>query len=169
MHVSAKGDYAARAVIALASRYPERASALTLAQAHDLPRKFLEAALADLKRASIVVSTRGVDGGYALRRPPGDITLGEVLRAIDGPLVDVHGLRPDEVDYSPEFQTLQSVWIAARTAVRSVLDEVTLDLLVTGEFPPEIRRMYEGDDAWIPRTGPQTPSLPRGAAPEFTI
>ncbi len=169
MHVSAKGDYAARAVIALAAQYPDRVSAQTLAEAHDLPRKFLEAALADLKRASIVASTRGAEGGYTLRRPPAEITLGEVLRAIDGPLADVHGLRPDEVTYSDDFRHLQEVWIAARTAVRSVFDEVTLDQLVSGDFAAEIRRLFVGSDAWEPRTGPQTPSLARGADPEFTI
>lgn len=169
MHVSAKGDYAARAVTALAARYPEKASAQALAEAHDLPRKFLEAVLADLKRATIVSSTRGADGGYALRRPPAEITLGEVLRAIDGPLADIHGLRPDEVTYAEEFQHLQEVWIAARTAVRLVFDEVTLDQLVSGEFPPAVERLFTGDEAWSPRTGPQTPSLPRGKGPEFAI
>ena len=162
MHVSAKGDYAARAVTALARLYPDRSSAQSLADANDLPRKFLEAVLADLKRAAIVSSTRGADGGYALRRPPTEITLGEVLRAIDGPLADVHGLRPDEVHYADEFVHLQEVWIAARTAVRSVFDEVTLDQLVSGEFPPDVRRLFAADEAWTPRTGPQTPSLPRG-------
>lgn len=169
MHVSAKGDYAARAVTALAAIYPEKASAQSLAEAHDLPRKFLEAVLADLKRAAIVSSTRGAEGGYALRRPPVEITLGEVLRAIDGPLADVHGLRPDEVTYAEQFSHLQEVWIAARSAVRSVFDEVTLDQLVSGEFAPEVQRLFEVEDAWAPRTGPQTPSLPRGKGPEFTI
>jgi Rrf2 family protein len=169
MHVSAKGDYAARAVTALAALYPGKASAQALADKHELPRKFLEAVLADLKRAAIVSSTRGAEGGYALRRPPAEITLGEVLRAIDGPLADVHGLRPDEVTYADEFQHLQEVWIAARSAVRSVFDEVTLDQLVSGEFPPDVQRLFTGDDAWEPRTGPQTPTLPRGKGPEFAI
>ena len=154
---------------ALAALYPAKASAQSLADAHDLPRKFLEAVLADLKRATIVSSTRGADGGYALRRPPAEITLGEVLRAIDGPLADVHGLRPDEVTYAEQFVHLQEVWIAARTAVRSVFDEVTLDQLVSGEFPTEVHRLFEADEAWTPRTGPQTPSLPRGKGAEFTI
>lgn len=169
MHVSAKGDYAARAVVALAARYPEKASAQALAEAHDMPRKFLEAVLADLKRAAIVSSTRGAEGGYALRRPPGKITLGEVLRAIDGPLADIHGLRPDEVEYPEEFRHLQEVWIAARSAVRMVLDEVTLDQIVSGDFPDEIEKLFTGDDAWTPRTGPRDPKLPRGKSPEWLI
>lgn len=169
MHVSAKGDYAARAVTALAALYPERATAQAIAEQYDLPRKFLEAVLADLRRAAIVNSTRGADGGYSLRRPPQEITLGEVLRAIDGPLADVHGLRPDEVTYPPGLEHLKEVWIAARAAVRLVFDEVTLDQLVSGDFAQEVQRMLNTKDAWIPRTGPQTPKFPRGKAPEFAI
>lgn len=169
MHVSAKGDYAARAAIALAGCYPDRASAQALAEEHALPRKFLEAVLADLRRAAIVTATRGADGGYALRREPRDITLGEVLRAVDGPLADVHGLRPDEVTYPEAFVHLKEVWIAARSAVRLVFDEVTLDQLLSGEFPGDVQRLFASDDAWEPRTGPQTPSLPRGDSPEFVI
>jgi len=169
MHVTAKGDYASRAVIALAAIYPERASAQALAESHQMPRKFLEAVLGDLRKAAIVTSVRGADGGYSLRRSPEDITLGEVLRAIDGPLADVHGLRPDEVQYDALFRHLQETWIAARQAVRQVFDEVTLDQLVTGKFPEEIRRLFEHEDAWTPRTGPQTPTIPRGDDPEFAI
>lgn len=169
MHVSAKGDYAARAVTYLAGVYPERASAQVIADSYELPRKFLEAVLADLRRAAIVTAVRGADGGYALRRSPAEITVGEVLRAIDGPLADVHGLRPDEVTYPPALQHLQEVWVAARSAVRSVFDEVTLDQLVTGEFPDAIRALYDNDDAWTPRLGPQVPSIPRGADPEWRI
>lgn len=169
MHVSAKGDYAARAMTALASIYPGRASAQSLADDYDLPRKFLEAVLADLRRAAIVVSVRGAEGGYSLRRPPSEITLGEVLRAIDGPLADVHGLRPDEVQYPDNLRHLQEVWVAARSAVRSVFDEVTLDQLVTGKFPAAIRGLYDSEDAWTPRVGPQQPTIPRGEDPEFRI
>ena len=169
MHVSAKGDYAARAVTALAAIYPARASAQSIADSYELPRKFLEAVLADLRRAAVVTATRGADGGYALRRSPREITLGEVLRAIDGPLADVHGLRPDEVTYPDGMQHLQEVWVAARSAVRSVFDEVTIDQLVSGDFPQAIRKLFDNDDAWEPRTGPQTPTLARGADPEFRI
>ncbi len=169
MHVSAKGDYAARAVTYLAGVYPERASAQVIADAYELPRKFLEAVLSDLRKAAIVTSTRGADGGYALRRAPSEITVGEVLRAIDGPLADVHGLRPDEVTYPPALRHLQEVWVAARSAVRSVFDEVTFDLLVTGDFPEDIRKLYDSEDAWTPRLGPQVPSIPRGSEPEWRI
>ncbi len=153
MHVSAKGDYAIRAAIGLASAYPERVSAQRLAEAYDLPRKFLETVLGELRRAGIVASVRGPDGGYGLRRKPSEITVGEILRVIDGPLADVHGLRPDEVEYGDNLPHLQELWIAARAAVRSVFDSVTLDHVSTGEFPPSVRALFDSDDAWAPRLG----------------
>lgn len=169
MHVSAKADYAVRAAIALAEVHPERMNTQAIAERHAMPRKFLEAVLSDLRRAGVVGSTRGPDGGYSLRREPSEITMGEVLRVIDGPLADVHGLRPDEVSYAVGLHHLQEVWVAARSAVRSVFDEVTLDQVVTGEFAPEISRLFAADEAWEPRTGPQRPTLGRGSAPEFII
>ncbi|MFN3866325.1 MAG: RrF2 family transcriptional regulator [Demequina sp.] len=169
MHVSAKGDYAVRAMVGLAVAHPGRATAAALAERFEMPRKFLETALADLKRAGLVASVRGPEGGYTLRRDASTITVGEVLRAIDGPLADVHGLRPDEVDYPAGLEHMQEVWVAARAAVRSVFDEVTIDQLVTGEFPDDVRRLFASDEAWAPRTGRQTPRLPRGDAPEWVI
>jgi Rrf2 family protein len=162
MHVSAKGDYAVRAALGLAAAYPERVTATALADRYEMPRKFLESALADLKRAALVASVRGADGGYVLRRDPSTITVGEVLRAIDGPLADVHGLRPDEVQYPEGLDHMREVWIAARSAVRMVFDEVTVDQLVTGDFPDEIKRLFADGQAWEPRSGPQVPTLPRG-------
>ncbi len=169
MHVSAKGDYAVRAVIGLAATYPERVSAAALAERYSMPRKFLEAVLSDLRRAGIVASTRGPEGGYALRREPIDITVGEVLRVIDGPLADIHGLRPDEVTYGDGLEHLQALWVAARSAVRSVLDEVTFDQLVSGQFPDAVAALFTGHDAWAPRRGPRKPTSPRGPSPEFVI
>lgn len=169
MHVSAKADYAARAAVGLASAYPGRVTTVVLAEAYDMPRKFLEVVLADLRRAAIVASVRGSEGGYTLRRTPDAITVGEVLRAIDGPLADVHGLRPDEVHYAPGLEHLQQVWVAARSAVRSVFDEVTLDQVVSGEFAPEVSELFASEDAWAPRTGQRRPTSPRGSAPEFVI
>lgn len=169
MHVTAKGDYAVRAVVGLAQAHPDRVTVAALAERFEMPRKFLEAALADLRRAGVVASVRGADGGYTLRRHPAEITVGEVLRAIDGPLADVHGLRPDEVVYPTGLRHMQEVWVAARSAVRMVFDEVTVDQLVTGDFPHQVRELFLRDDAWEPRTGPQTPTLPRGLPPEFVI
>lgn len=161
MHVSAKGDYAVRAVVGLAAAHPERVSALALAEAYEMPRKFLETVLGDLRRAGIVASSRGNEGGYTLRREPSQITVGEVLRVVDGPLADVHGLRPDEVEYLPALAHLQEVWVAARSAVRSVFDEVTFDQVVSGEFAPAIRALFDSDDAWAPRHGRARPAAPK--------
>ncbi|WP_062520139.1 RrF2 family transcriptional regulator [Demequina silvatica] len=165
MHVTAKGDYAVRAVVGLAEAYPARVPVAVLAERFEMPRKFLETALADLRRAGIVQSMRGPEGGYVLHRPPSEITVGEVVRAIDGPLADVHGLRPHEVVYPDGLQHMQEVWVAARAAVRMVFDEVTVDQLVTGAFPDQIRDLFLHDQAWEPRSGPQTPTLPSGTPP----
>lgn len=165
MHVSAKGDYAVRAVTGLAVAYPGKVSAQSLADEYDMPRKFLEAVLGDLRRAAIVASSRGSDGGYTLRRDPREITLGDVLRVIDGPLADVHGLRPDEVTYTPNLVHLQEVWVAARSAVRSVFDVVTFDQVVTGDFPPQVRALFDSDDAWTPRTV----NAPQGASRQHPV
>jgi Rrf2 family protein len=169
VHVSAKGDYAVRAIIGLSAVHPERVSASMLADRYSMPRKFLEVVLSDLRRAGVVASTRGPEGGYALRREPVDITVGEVLRVIDGPLADIHGLRPDEVSYGAGLEHLQSLWVAARSAVRSVLDEVTFDQLVSGDFPDAVAAHFAGHDAWEPRRGPRRPTSPRGPSPEFLI
>lgn len=153
MHVSAKGDYAVRAVVGLSVAHPARVSSQQLAEQYDMPRKFMEAVMGDLRRAGIVASNRGPDGGYSLRKPPSDIAVGDVLRVIDGPLADVHGLRPDEVEYSENLKHLQELWVAARSAVRSVFDAVTFEQLCAGDFPPEIRALFDTDDAWAPRFG----------------
>jgi Rrf2 family protein len=169
VHVSAKGDYAVRAIIGLSAVHPERVSASTLADRYSMPRKFLEVVLSDLRRAGVVASTRGPEGGSALRREPVEITVGEVLRVIDGPLADIHGLRPDEVSYGAGLEHLQELWVAARSAVRSVLDEVTFDQLVSGDFPDAVAAHFAGHDAWEPRRGPRRPTSPRGPSPEFLI
>ncbi len=107
MQISARGDYAVRAAIALAVAYPRTVSAQALAVEQQMPRKFLETILADLRRAGLVHSTRGVEGGYTLARPPGEIAVAEVLRAADGPLAGVRGMRPEETVYDGTAVHLQ--------------------------------------------------------------
>ncbi len=169
MHVSAKADYALRAAVALAATHPQRISAASLAESYNMPRKFLEAVLSDLRRASIVRSTRGAEGGYTLAREPHEIAAGEVLRAIDGPLSHVHGMRPDELTYPEDLRHMFDLWLAARAAVRLVLDEVTLAELVTGVFPPDVAKLLSASDLLEPRTGPQTPRTARGGHVEWAI
>ena len=151
MHISARGDYAVRAAVALAAGYPDTLSAQALAAEQDMPRKFLETILADLRRAGLVQSTRGVDGGYALSRPPAQIAVGDVLRAVDGPLAAVRGLRPEETSYAGTAVHLQELWIAVRAAVRKVLDEVSLAEVAKGRLPAHVRKLIADHAAWQPR------------------
>jgi len=151
MHISARGDYAVRAALGLASAYPDTVSTATLADEQGMPRKFLEAVLGDLRRAGLVRGQRGVDGGYVLTRPPSQVMVGQVLRAVDGPLAEVRGLRPEETMYSGTAEHLQQLWVAVRAAVRNVLDEVSLADVVRGRLPAHVRRLTLAPEAWQPR------------------
>src|SRR6187455_1710802 len=129
VRVSAKVDYALRAVLELAA-----AGGLVkgeqLATAQGIPQKFLESILLDLRHAELVTSRRGVDGGYALARPAGEISLADVIRAVEGPIATVRGVRPDDVAYDGAARALAPVWIELRAAMRGVLEETTLADLV---------------------------------------
>ena len=151
MHISARGDYAVRAALGLAAAYPSIVSASSLADEQAMPRKFLEAVLGDLRRAGLVRGQRGVDGGYVLTRPPAQIMVGDVLRAVDGPLAEVRGVRPEDALYSGTAEHLQQLWVAVRAAVRNVLDEVSLADVVRGRMPAHVRRLTTSPQAWEPR------------------
>ena len=151
MHISAKADYAMRALLALASRpeeVPVRAE--DLARSEGLPVKFVENILVELRRAGIVSSQRGGGGGYRLARPASAITPADVIRALDGPLADVRGLRPEAATYEGSAEHLRDVWVAARASLRSVLEQVTLADVVAGTLPPEISALTTDPDAWKP-------------------
>lgn len=151
MQVSARGEYAVRAALELAAAYPATVSAHALADAQALPHKFLEAILADLRRAGLVRSVRGADGGYRLVRTPQETTVAAVLRAVEGPLAAVRGQRPEEVTYDGAATHLAELWVAVRSAVRSVLDEVSLADVATGPLPEEVRARLADPQAWRPR------------------
>lgn len=151
VQISARGDYAVRAALSLASAYPSLMSAQAIAQDQEMPRKFLEAVLADLRRAGIVRAQRGAEGGYTLSRAPGDTTVGQVLRAVDGPLAGVRGLRPEQTSYEGAAENLPGLWVAVRAAVRDVVDEVSLAELVSGRMPAHVRKLTTRPDAWEPR------------------
>ncbi|HEX2303102.1 MAG TPA: Rrf2 family transcriptional regulator [Gaiella sp.] len=125
MRVSAKVDYALRAMLELAA-----AGGLVkgeqLATAQGIPQKFLESILLDLRRAELVASRRGVEGGYALGKPATEISLADVIRAVEGPIATVRGSRPEEVAYDGAARSLATVWIELRAAMRGVLEETTL-------------------------------------------
>ncbi len=151
MHVSARGDYAVRAAVTLAARHPATVSTQVLADEQDLPRKFLETVLADLRRAHLVHAVRGCDGGYRLARDPSQISVAAVLRAVDGPLAAVRGQRPEQVTYAGCATHLAELWVAVRSALRDVLDEVSLAQVATGHLPTRVRKLAAAPDAWQPR------------------
>ena len=151
MQISAKTDYAIRALLNLAAHEPQLVKIDTIVREQGLPRKFVESILGELRRAGLVRSQRGAEGGYALARPAEEITLGAVIRAVDGPLAEVRGLRPHEATYAGLAQHLPDVWIAVRASLRRVLDEVTLGQVLSGKRPAHVRRMVDAPDAWLPR------------------
>jgi Rrf2 family protein len=151
VEISAKTDYAVRALLGLADRAPDLVKVDVLVREQELPRKFIEAILGELRRAGIVRSQRGAEGGYALARPATEITLGQVFRAVDGPLAEVRGLRPNETSYTGVAAHLPEVWVAVRASLRRVLDETTLQHVLTGRLAPHVRRMVDAPDAWLPR------------------
>ena len=150
MHISAKAEYATRALLTLAAAEgPMTAEQIAVAQ--EIPVKFLENILVDLRRGALVQSQRGNTGGYRLARPANDINIAEVLRQMDGPLAEVRGSRPDQSSYDGPAEHLQEVWVAARAALRSVLEHVTLADVVRGKLPARISKMAADPDAWAVR------------------
>ena len=152
MRVSAKADYALRAVIELAvigGESPVKGE--RIAQAQEIPLKFLENILGDLRHAGIVRSQRGVEGGYWLARPTEEITVAEVVRAVEGPIANVRGVGPEQVEYAGSAEKLREVWIAVRANLRAVLDEVTLDDLARGRLPRRVAALTHAPGAWEPR------------------
>ncbi len=150
MHISARTGYGLRAMLTLAAE--PAGAALTgeaLAEHEGLPAKFLESIMADVRRASLVVSRRGPGGGYRLARPAADISVADVMRALDGPLADVRGLRPESVSYAGPAEHLPEVWVAARASLRSVLDHVSIADVATGTLPDCVRRLTAAPEAWV--------------------
>ena len=151
MRVSAKADYALRALIEIASRTDGApVSAEEISGLQDIPHGFLQAILADLRRAGVLMSVRGQSGGWRLGRAASDVTVADVIRAVDGPLVSVYGLRPEAVSYNDSATVLQLVWIAARANLRDVFEQVSIDMLVSSELPDDVLALTKVDDAWRP-------------------
>ena len=148
MRVSAKVDYALRAVIELAASPDGPVKGERVAQAQEIPLKFLENILGDLRHAGIVRSQRGVEGGYWLARPPEEITVAEVVRAVEGPIANVRGVGPEQVEYAGSAERLREVWIAVRANLRAVLEQVTLADLASGRLPDEVVELTRDPEAW---------------------
>ena len=130
MRVSAKVDYALRALLELAAAPPGPVTAERLSTAQAIPPKFLENILLELRRAEIVASQRGVEGGYRLARPAGEISVADVIRALEGPIASVRGVRPEEIEYTGPARGLQPLWVELRASMREVLEGTTLADLV---------------------------------------
>ena len=151
MHISAKVDYAVRALVGLAAAGGGPLPVSTIAHNEGLPAKFLEGILAELRRAGIVASQRGAEGGYRLNRPASAVTIADVMRAIDGPLAEVRNERPEQTAYEGSAKHLQEVWIAVRASLRGVLERTTIADVASGRLPKEVQRLAADPDAWQPR------------------
>ena len=151
MRVSAKSDYALRALIELAAcEDGAPVSAEELGRLQGIPRGFLQAILADLRRSGVVLSQRGQSGGWRMARPADEVSVADVIRAVDGPLVSVYGLRPEAVSYNESADVLQHVWIAARSSLRDVFEQVSIRALAQRRLPDAVTSRTRSDDAWKP-------------------
>ena len=148
MRVSAKADYAIRAAVELAASGEGPIKGERIAQAQEIPSNFLENILADLRNAGIVASRRGADGGYWLARPAAEISLADVIRAVDGPLANVRGVRSEQITYQGSAEQLRDVWVAVRASLRSVLENVSLADVAGGKLPDSVRVLADDPDAW---------------------
>jgi Rrf2 family protein len=152
VRISAKADYAVRAAAELAAAGEERpVKGEALATAQGIPQNFLENILADLRHAGLVKSQRGADGGYRLARPAAEVSVADVIRAVEGPLAAVRGEAPEDVTYAGAAAPLQDVWIAVRANLRAVVEHVSLADLAAGRVPGEIARLAEDPDARLRR------------------
>jgi len=152
LQVSAKIDYALRAAAELARAAAEETGPVkgeTISESQGIPKKFMENILHDLKRSGIVRTRRGASGGYWLALPAEEISLADIIRAIEGPLANVRGEWPEAVEYSGAAEHLQEVWIAVRANLRAVLESVTLADLVEGELPTPITELTRDPEAWV--------------------
>jgi Rrf2 family protein len=152
VRISAKADYAIRAMLELAlaaSTPPRLLTCDRIAEAQQIPAKFLSnVIMLDLRRAGLVSSVRGAEGGYSLGRAAKTISVADIIRAVDGPLATVQGQRPQDVTYNGTAEVLQPVWIAVRVSLRNVLETIHLDHLAAGQLPRKVARLLEEPGAW---------------------
>lgn len=152
MRISAKTDYAIRAAAELAASVDQPwVKTESVATAQGIPLPFLLNILAELRTAGLVQSRRGVDGGYRLARPPETIMLADIIRAVDGPLANIAGSRPEDMEYGGAAETLRDVWVALRATIRSVLETVSVADLAAGTLPPAVAELLGTEDVWTAR------------------
>jgi Rrf2 family protein len=152
MRISAKVDYAVRAAVELAAAPGEKpVKAEAIANAQGIPLNFLENILGELRHAGIVRSHRGAEGGFRLARAPEQVTVADIIRAVEGPLASVRGGPPEEASYAGAAETLPRVWIAVRANLRKVVEHVTVADVAAGKLPSAIARLAEDPEAWVTR------------------
>ncbi len=151
MRVSAKADYAVRAAAELAAAGEGPVKGERLADAQDIPLQFLEHILLELKHHGIVRARRGAKGGYWLARPATEVSIADVVRAVEGPIAHVQSTPPEAIEYRGNSVPLQQVWIAVRANIRNVLENVTLADLVADELPPVVTDLAAVPDSWVAR------------------
>jgi Rrf2 family protein len=152
MHVTAKADYAVRAIVELAGSSQQSPRKVDdVAQAQRIPVSFLENILTQLRSSGIVRSQRGPEGGYWLAQPADELNLATVIRAVEGPLVGVRGQRPEEIEYVGSAESLQQVWIALRANLRKVLEHVTIADVAAGSLPDDVMALTREEHAWQTR------------------
>jgi Rrf2 family protein len=148
MRVSAKADYAVRAAVELAAAGEGPLKGDRIAEAQEIPSNFLENILSDLRNAGIVMSRRGADGGYWLARPADEVSIADVIRAVDGPLANVRGVRPAQLEFPGKAEKLRDVWVAVRANLRDVLEKVTLADVAAGTLPDHVSALAAAPEAW---------------------
>jgi Rrf2 family protein len=149
--ITAKADYGVRAALELAAAGGGPVKGERIAEAQDIPLKFLENILLELRHDGLVRSQRGPEGGYWLARPAEEIAIADVIRAVEGPLASVRGEPPEDVSYAGPSESLRTVWVALRANLRAVLDEVTLADVAAGRLPASVAALVEPPDAWVRR------------------
>jgi Rrf2 family protein len=150
VRITAKVDYAVRAMCELAGQGPGAVRGERVATAQAIPQSFLENILHELKRAGLVATQRGVDGGYRLAKPASEITVADIIRAVEGPLADVRGARPDSLAYDGSARPLREVWLAVRASLRAVLETVTVADIAEDHLPQLIPRLLDDPEAFRP-------------------
>jgi Rrf2 family protein len=152
MRISAKAEYAVRAAVELAAATGDKpVKAERLATAQEIPLNFLENILGELRHAGVVRSQRGAEGGFRLARPANEVTIADVIRAVDGPLASIRGGPPENVSYTGAAAPLPNVWIAVRASLRGVLERVTLADVATDKLPANVIKLAQDPEAWVTR------------------
>jgi len=152
MRISAKADYAVRAVVELAAAEGDKpVKAERVANAQEIPLNFLENILGELRHAGIVRSHRGAEGGFRLAKPASEVTVADIIRAVEGPLASVRGGPPEDATYTGAATTLPRVWIAVRANLRRVVENVTIADIANSKLPRSVEKLTEDPGAWVTR------------------